>query len=214
MKGAEYSKFSSRDIVATLVLKKRLQYLVQQKKLREQEEEERRRKELEEEEEENEEKKEQRQQMNYEIDALLNLDDNNLPQRNNDEEQSDCKQQLFPMHSSCLIRLSLVIHSFNHSIYILISILMISPFILKGLGDLLQSKIDFITNITTNAKKYFIVIGNGKIFLLDNEFEKLQAQINFNSIDRIIISINDPNLFQMHMNENKASNPSSLIPPR
>lgn len=72
---------------------------------------------------------------------------------------------------------------------------MINPAILNATGEVLNSKIEFMTTIFHNASKYFMAIGVSEVFILKSEFEKLTAIIEYRFIERLIISTSDPYLF-------------------
>lgn len=66
--------------------------------------------------------------------------------------------------------------------------------------------IQHLSIVQHNNNKYFIVIGSTSIILVSERFEKLEAKIAFQCIDRLIVSSKDIYLFQIHLNGKRPQN--------
>jgi hypothetical protein len=48
---------------------------------------------------------------------------------------------------------------------------MISPFILKCQGELLQTKVEYCTKIIHKSKIYFAIVGSERVYLFSDSFD-------------------------------------------
>lgn len=68
---------------------------------------------------------------------------------------------------------------------------------MQGAGELLNTKIEYLTTVSYMSRKFFVAVGSDKLLFISDKFDKVEANIDYGWIRTIILSTLNPYLFQM-----------------